>query len=91
MDKNAKHKKSQSKKIKKTIPKSKPTTTIKKKIAKPEPQKKTLKKIIENDSQGHLGLFSMPEKLVVIGDVHADYEALTQTMEKAGLINSNLD
>lgn len=91
MDKNAKHKKSQSKKIKKTIPKSKPTTTIKKKIAKPEPQKKTLKKIIENDSQGHLGLFSMPEKLVVIGDVHADYEALTQTLEKAGLINSNLD
>ena len=36
---------------------------------------------------GGLGIFSMPEKMVVIGDLHADYEAFVFTLQKAGMIS----
>lgn len=39
----------------------------------------------------NLGLFRMPEKILVIGDIHADYEAFIFTLKKAGVINSNLE
>ena len=39
----------------------------------------------------NLGLFKMPEKILVIGDIHADYEALVYTLKKAGIINNNLE
>ena len=38
-----------------------------------------------------LGIFKMPDKMVVIGDLHADYEAFIFTLQKAGMVNKKLD
>jgi len=37
------------------------------------------------------GIFKMVENIVVIGDIHADYEILIEVLKKAGLINDKLD
>jgi len=39
----------------------------------------------------NIGFFKIPEKLVVIGDIHADYETLIKTLQYAGLINKKLE
>lgn len=39
----------------------------------------------------NLGIFKMPEKILVIGDIHADYEAFIFTLKKAGMINNKLE
>ncbi len=33
------------------------------------------------------GIYKIVEKIVVIGDIHADYEILLAVLKKAGLIN----
>lgn len=42
-------------------------------------------------SSKNIGFFKIPEKLVVIGDIHADYETLIKTLQYAGLINKKLE
>jgi hypothetical protein len=42
-------------------------------------------------SSKNIGLFKIPEKLVVVGDIHADYETLIKTLQYAGLINKKLE
>lgn len=37
------------------------------------------------------GIYKMVEKIVVIGDIHADYEVLITVLKKAGLINDKLE
>jgi len=37
------------------------------------------------------GIYKMVEKIVVIGDIHADYEILLAVLKKAGLINDKLE
>ena len=37
------------------------------------------------------GIYKMVEKIVVIGDIHADYEVLIAVLKKAGLINDKLE
>jgi hypothetical protein len=37
------------------------------------------------------GIYKMVEKIVVIGDIHADYEILLAVLKKAGLINDRLE
>jgi len=37
------------------------------------------------------GIYKIVEKIVVIGDIHADYETLLLILKKAGLINDNLE
>jgi hypothetical protein len=37
------------------------------------------------------GIYKMVEKIVVIGDIHADYEILLIVLKKAGLINDKLE
>jgi predicted transcriptional regulator len=37
------------------------------------------------------GIYKMVEKIVVIGDIHADYEILLTVLKKAGLINDKLE
>jgi len=56
----------------------------------PLPPKKNIK-LEENNKTGNLGIFEMPEKIVVIGDIHGDYIAFTETLEKAGLIDKSMD
>ena len=48
--------------------------------------KKTGGKSINN-----LGIFRMPEKICVIGDIHADYEAFIFTLKKSGMVNNKLE
>ena len=48
--------------------------------------KKTVGKSINN-----LGIFRMPEKICVIGDIHADYEAFIFTLKKSGMVNNKLE
>ena len=104
MDKNGSKKKVSGKSPKKKISKPKAKDAPKKKIDKKidkkseknknknENSEKNTKLVKEiDDSLNNLGIFTMPEKIVVIGDIHADYLALTETLEKAGLINSDLD
>lgn len=38
-----------------------------------------------------LGTFKMPEKLLIIGDIHADFEAYCAILKNANLINEKLD
>ena len=38
-----------------------------------------------------LGIFQMPEKICVIGDIHADCESFSNILMNAGLINEKLD
>lgn len=38
-----------------------------------------------------LGIFDMPEKICVVGDVHADFESYSSLLQKAGLINDKLE
>lgn len=42
-------------------------------------------------SSKNIGLFKIPEKIVVVGDIHADYETLIKTLQYAGLINKKLE
>ena len=42
-------------------------------------------------SSKNIGFFKIPEKIVVIGDIHADYETLIKTLQYAGLINKKLE
>lgn len=42
-------------------------------------------------SSKNIGFFKIPEKLVVIGDIHADYETLIKTLQYAGLINKKME
>jgi hypothetical protein len=42
-------------------------------------------------SSKNIGLFKIPEKIVVVGDIHADYETLLKTLKYAGLINKKLE
>lgn len=58
--------------------------TIKKKIIIPH------KPPVNKNANG-LGIFKIPEKLVVIGDIHADVESLITILENAGLINKNIE
>lgn len=37
------------------------------------------------------GIYKMVEKIVVIGDIHADYEVLLAVLKKAGVINDKLE
>jgi len=37
------------------------------------------------------GIYKIVEKIVVIGDIHADYEVLIAVLKKAGLINDKLE
>ena len=37
------------------------------------------------------GIYKMVEKIVVIGDIHADYEILLAVLKKAGIINDKLE
>jgi hypothetical protein len=37
------------------------------------------------------GIYKMVEKIVVIGDIHADYEILVEVLKKAGIINDKLE
>ena len=37
------------------------------------------------------GIYKMVEKIVVIGDIHADYQVLIAVLKKAGLINDKLE
>jgi hypothetical protein len=37
------------------------------------------------------GIYKMVEKIVVIGDIHADYEMLLAVLKKAGVINDKLE
>jgi hypothetical protein len=37
------------------------------------------------------GIYKMVEKIVVIGDIHADYEILLAILKKAGIINDKLE
>jgi len=37
------------------------------------------------------GIYKMVEKIVVIGDIHADYEILLTVLKKAGIINDKLE
>ena len=37
------------------------------------------------------GIYNMVEKIVVIGDIHADYETLILILKKAGIINDKLE
>ena len=37
------------------------------------------------------GIYKMVEKIVVIGDIHADYEMLLAVLKKSGLINDKLE
>ena len=39
----------------------------------------------------NIGIFKIPEKIVVVGDIHADYETLIKTLQYAGLINKKLE
>jgi len=39
----------------------------------------------------NLGIFEMPEKIVVIGDIHADFETFFSILLKTGLINEQLE
>jgi len=38
-----------------------------------------------------IGIFKIPEKLVVIGDIHADYDTLLKTLQYSGLINKKIE
>ena len=38
-----------------------------------------------------IGIFKIPEKLVVIGDIHADYDTLLKTLRYSGLINKKIE
>jgi hypothetical protein len=42
-------------------------------------------------SSKNIGLFKIPEKIVVVGDIHADYETLIKTLQYAGLINKKME
>ena len=42
-------------------------------------------------SSKNIGIFKIPEKIVVIVDIHADYETLIKTLQYAGLINKKLE
>ena len=44
-----------------------------------------------NNDKKHLGIFDMPEKIVVIGDIHADFETFVSVLQRAGLINYKYD
>jgi len=37
------------------------------------------------------GIYKMVEKIVVIGDIHADYETLLEVLKKSGVINDKLE
>lgn len=39
----------------------------------------------------NIGFFNTPEKIVVVGDIHADYDTLIKTLQYAGLINKKLE
>ena len=39
----------------------------------------------------NLGIFEMPEKICVIGDIHADFESFYQLLYNAGIVNEKLD
>ena len=42
-------------------------------------------------SSKNIGIFKIPEKIVVVGDIHADYETLLKTLQYAGLINKKME
>jgi len=48
-------------------------------------------KNVKNVNMKEIGIFGMPEKLCVIGDIHADYEAFVFTLKKAGMINNKME
>ncbi len=39
----------------------------------------------------NLGIFKMPDKICVIGDVHADYNSLIKLLKKAGMIDDDIN
>ncbi len=45
----------------------------------------------KNNVKNPLGIFSMPEKICVIGDVHADLETFIDILKKAGLLDKELN
>lgn len=47
-------------------------------------------KVKKKHNNNHLGIFKMPEKLLVIGDIHADYESFIFTLKKSGMVNNKL-
>ena len=42
-------------------------------------------------NRNNLGIFEMPEKICVIGDIHADFESFYQLLYNAGIVNEKLD
>lgn len=45
----------------------------------------------KNKNRNSLGIFDMPEKICVIGDIHADFETFSKLLQTAGIINDNFD
>ncbi len=45
----------------------------------------------KNKKNNNLGFFDMPEKICVIGDIHADFETFSKLLKDAGLINDKFN